>query len=321
MLFALALLIFASLVLAGYALATMSRNREEAKETLGRRLWAMTGGADGTLHRAGVLKDRRLSTIGALNTLLARLGVVSPLVDMIGRAGLKKRVGEVVLYILLAASAGILLVTIATGNPALGILGGAIGAAVPLLVVRRIARRRSALFAEQLPDALDLARAALQAGHGLMASLSVVADEFPDPIAQEFREVTEEVRLGLPLREALDNLSKRVAAPDVALLEIGILVTQDIGGNLAEVLDNMGHTIRERFKVQRETKTLTAQGRLSGGVLTTLPILVGLGLSIMNPGYFAPMLEPGKGRYMLAYAACSLLVGHFVIRRMIRVKV
>jgi tight adherence protein B len=187
--------------------------------------------------------------------------------------------------------------------------------------VRRIASRRSARFAEQLPDALDLARAALQAGHGLMAALSVVADEFPDPIAQEFREVTEEVRLGLPLRDALDNLSTRVAAPDIALLEIGILITQDVGGNLAEVFDNISHTIRERFKVQRETKALTAQGRMSGALLTALPILVALALAILNPGYFAPMFEPGKGRYMLAYAACSLIAGHFMIRRMVRVKV
>jgi len=320
MLFGLALLIFASLVLAGYALATMSRTREEARQALNRRISSVVGAADGTL-RAGVLKDQRLSTIGALNTLLPRLGFVTPLVGMIGRAGLKKRVGEVVLYVLLAAGAAILLVTIVTGNPALGVLAGVVGAAVPFLLVRRMARKRSALFAEQLPDALDLARAALQAGHGLMAALSVVADEFPDPIAQEFREVTEEVRLGLPLREALDNLSKRVDAPDIALLEIGILVTQDIGGNLAEVFDNIGHTIRERFKLQRETKTLTAQGRMSGTVLTALPILVAVGLSILNPGYFAPMFAPGKGRYMLAYAACSLLAGHFVIRRLVRVKV
>jgi len=320
MLFALALLIFASLVLAGYALATMSRGREEAKQALDRRLWTMTGSADGRLQ-AGVLKDRRLSTIGALDTLLPRLGFVTPLVGMINRAGLKKRVGEVVLYVPFGAGAAILLVTMATGNPALGILGGVVGAAVPLLVVRRMARRRSALFAEQLPDALDLARAALQAGHGLMAALSVVADEFPDPIAQEFREVTEEVRLGLPLRDALENLSKRVSAPDIELLEIGILVTQDIGGNLAEVLDNVGHTIRERFKIQRETKALTAQGRMSGALLTALPILVALALAILNPGYFAPMFEPGKGRYMLAYAACSLIAGHFMIRRMVRVKV
>ena len=320
MLAALSLLIFASLVLAGHALATMLGARQEAKQALERRL-ATTIGLSDAARRGGVLKDRRLSTIAVMNTFLSHLGIVTPMTRMVARAGLKKRVGEVVLYILFAAGAAILLVTLTTGKTAFGVAAGAIGAPVPLLVVRRKARRRAALFAEQLPDGLDLVRAALQAGHGLMAAMSVVADEFPDPIAQEFREVTEEVRLGLPLREALDNLSKRVDAPDIALLEIGILITQDVGGNLAEVFDNISHTIRERFKVQREMKALTAQGRMSGSVLTALPIIVAVGLSILNPGYFAAMLEPGKGRYMLAYAACSLLAGHFAIRRLVRVKV
>src|SRR6516164_3911701 len=112
MLFGLALLIFASLALAGYALATMLGAREEARQNLGRRLSTLTGAADGKL-RTGVLKDRRLSTIGALNTLLPRLGFVTPLVGMVGRAGLKKRVGEVVLYVLFAAAAAILIVTMA----------------------------------------------------------------------------------------------------------------------------------------------------------------------------------------------------------------
>src|SRR5262249_58604104 len=113
------------------------RAREEARQNLGRRLSTLAAGTDAK-PRAGVLKDRRLSTIGALNTLLPRFRFVTPLVGMVGRAGLKKRVGEVVLYILLAAAAAILLVTMVTGNPALGVLGGAVGAAVPLVVVRRI---------------------------------------------------------------------------------------------------------------------------------------------------------------------------------------
>ncbi len=316
----LALLIFVSLALAGYALATILRARDEARAILDRRLWTMTGAGDGKLHKA-VLKDRRLSAIGFVNALLPRLGVVQPLMRMTARAGLKKRVGEVLLYVALAACAVTLLVTLATGNLLLGILSGAVGGVVPLLVVRRMARRRSQRFAEQLPDALDLARAALQAGHGFMAALSVVADEFPDPIAQEFREVTEEVRLGLSLREALDDMADRVGTPDLALLQVGVLVAQDIGGNLAEVLDNISYTIRERFKVQRETRVLTAQGRLSGGVLTVLPFLVAIGMSIFNPGYLSPMFESETGRHMLMYAAGSLLVGHFVIRRLVSIKV
>jgi tight adherence protein B len=271
--------------------------------------------------RTAVLKDRRLSTIATLNTLLPRFSMVASLVAMIGRAGLKKRAGEVLLYSALGGSALALFVILITSNFLLALVAGAVGAAFPLIVVQRIARRRSALFAEQLPDALDLARAALQAGHGLMAALGVVAEEFPDPIAHELRELTEEVRLGLPLREALDNLAKRVGAPDLTLLEVGVMVSQDIGGNLAEVFENISHTIRERFKVQRELKVLTAQGRMSGAVLTALPIIVAVGLAILNPDYFAPMFQPGTGRYMMMYVAGSLIAGHFLIRRIVRIEV
>jgi tight adherence protein B len=184
-----------------------------------------------------------------------------------------------------------------------------------------MARRRSALFSDQLPDALDLVRAALQAGHGLMAAMSVVAEEFPDPVAQEFRDVTEEVRLGRPLREALDSLAERVGNPDLALLEVGILTAQDIGGNLAEVLDKISHTIRERFKIERELKTLTAQGRMSSHVITALPFLVGGAMVVLNPAYLTPILHTKTGWYMLTYAAVSLLAGHFMIRRIIRIEV
>src|SRR5262249_58726203 len=139
--------------------------------------------------------------ISVVNSALPRMRMTVPMIRMIGRAGLKKRVGEVLLYVPLAACAGFLLVTLVTGKAALGVSAGAVGAMIPLLVVRRMARRRRQLFGEQLPDALDLVRAALQAGHGLMAAMSVVSEEFPDPIAEEFRDVTEEVRLGRPLRE------------------------------------------------------------------------------------------------------------------------
>jgi len=320
MLAALALLIFGSLVLAGYALAMMLGARQEAKEALERRL-ATTIGLSDAARRGGVLKDRRLSTIAVVNTFLSRPGIATSMIRMVARAGLKKRAGEVLLYVPLAAFMGFLLVTLTTGKAAFGIAAGAVGAAVPLLVVRRKARRRAALFAEQLPDGLDLVRAALQAGHGLMAAMSVVADEFPDPIAQEFREVSEEVRLGRPLREALDNLAERVDNPDVALLEVGILTAQEIGGNLAEVLDKIGYTIRERFKLQRDTQVLTAQGRLSGWVLTALPFLAALGMTILNPGYFETMLQQPMGRILLAYALGSLLMGHFLIRRIVTIEV
>jgi tight adherence protein B len=315
----LALLIFASLTLAGYALAAMARERETAKQAMDRRLWTMAG-SDGKLH-AGVLKDRRLSAIGFVNAVLPRFKIVVPLGRMIVRAGLKKRVGEVLLFMVFLALSASVVCAVVTRNSLLSIVAGAVAGALPVMLVRRMARKRSLLFAEQLPDALDLARSALQAGHGLMAALTVVADEFPDPISQEFRELTEEVRLGLPMREALDNLADRVGTPDLALLEVGVLIAQDIGGNLVEVFDNISYTIRERFKVQRETKVLTAQGRMSGGVLTALPFLVAGGMAAFSPSYFAPMFQTPTGHHLLMYAGASILMGHFVIRRLVTIKV
>jgi tight adherence protein B len=310
------LLIFGALVLAGCALAA---GLQKQREALKRRIASATGGAAGA--RGGVLKDHRLSAISFLNGHLAGVALVAPMVRLIAGAGLKKRVGEVLLYVPLAGCAGFLVVTLATGQAGPGVAAGAVGAALPLLVIRRMARKRQALFADQLPDALDLVRAALQAGHGLLAAMAVVAEEFPDPIATEFRDVSEEVRLGRPLREALDNLAMRVANPDVSLLQVGILTAQDVGGNLAEVLEKVSHTIRERFKLQRDVEALTAQGRLSGGVLTALPFLAAGGMMLLNRGYFLSLLENPKGSYLIGYALLSLLMGHLAIRRIVRIEV
>jgi tight adherence protein B len=315
-----ALLLFAFFALVGYAVSGWAEEREEAKEVLGRRLTSMTGAAVGAAS-AAVLKDRRLSRIGFLNTILQRLGITKNLVRVVRQAGLQRRVGEVLLYMLLLAAAAFLLVTLLVGRTPFAVIAAVIGGLLPLMIVLRMRRRRLALFGEQLPDALDLVRAALQAGHGLMAAMTVVAEEFPDPVAQEFRDVSEEVRLGRPLREALDNLAERTANPDVALLQVGILTAQDIGGNLAEVIDKISHTIRERFKLQRDTQVLTAQGRMSGGVITALPLVVGVATAIFNPGFLNLLFETTAGHYMLAYAATSLLLGHFVIRRLVRIEV
>src|SRR5262249_35778061 len=161
------------------------------------------------------------------------------------------------------------------------IIGGVMGL-MPILVVARIRRKRLLLFQEQLPDSLDLIRSALQAGHGLVTAMQVASETLPDPVAMELRYVVEETRLGLPLRDALYHLSERVGAPTVPLLIVGILVSQEVGGNLAEVVDNTAYTIRERAKLQRDVRVLTAQSRFSALVLTLLPVAVGLFMATFN---------------------------------------
>jgi tight adherence protein B len=240
---------------------------------------------------------------------------------MIEQAGLRRRVGEVLLYVVLLFLIVTLLLAILGMGRVVALLFGALVAAVPLLVVARMRHKRALRFAEQLPDALDLIRAALQAGHGLVSACAVVGETFADPVAQEFRHLCDEVRLGLPLRDALLNLPQRVPDDNLPILVVGILTAQEVGGNLAEVVENIAHTIRERAKLHRDVRALTAQGRLSGGVLTGLPLFVGLAMFLFNPKYFAPMVEETAGHYMMLYVLVSLLFGHFVIRRIVRVPV
>jgi len=320
-----ALLVFASLALLGFAVSGWARGREESKRTLDRRVAVMTGAAVAEAPAEGsqssVIKDRRLSGIAFLNTLLRRVSRLNPLVRMIRQAGLKKRVGEILLYVPLLGVGGYVAVVFFGGPEAAGLGAGLVAGAVPLMVVRRMQRKRNHLFSEQLPDALDLIRAALQAGHSLSSALYVVADEFPDPIAHEFREVAEEMRLGLPMRDALSHLTDRVDDSNLPILIIGVLVTQEIGGNLAEVLSNISHTIRERFKLLRETKVMTAQGKMSGNLLSALPFCVAVGVFMMNPTYFSPMLHTTTGLYMLGYAVVSIVLGHVVISRITNIRV
>jgi len=192
---------------------------------------------------------------------------------------------------------------------------------LPLARILWARDRRLAAIEQQLPDALDLIRAALQAGHGLVASCGVVAETFADPVAQEFRYLCEEVRLGLPLRDALVNLTQRVNDENLPILVVGTLTAQEVGGNLAEVVDNIAHTIRERAKLQRDIQVMTAQGRLSGLVLTALPFIVGTFMFLRNPTYFGPMVTRRTGQMWLLYGCVSLLAGHIMVRRIVKIQV
>ena len=313
----LSLLLFAAIVLSGYSLFTWAQQSTEQREATKSRLRRVTQGAQRAASVA-LLRDERLSAIPALNALLIRTPFVVGLVRLVRQAGLRQRAGEVILYIPLLAIIGMLFVRVIGAPWSIALLVAMIMGFLPIAVVLRLRRKRLELFQEQLPDALDLIRSALQAGHGLIAALSVAAETLPDPVGAELRYVVDETRLGLTMREALYHLVDRVADPNIPLLIVGILVTQEVGGNLSEVIDNTAYTIRERAKLQREIRVLTAQSRISGLVLTLLPVALGLFLYLFNYKYFQPMLEDPAGWKLLAYAAGSILVGNLIMRRIIR---
>jgi tight adherence protein B len=316
----LAVLLFTAIALAGFGAYAWSRETKEHRDTLRGRLRKLAIATPDNIT-ASLLRDQRLSAIPALDTLLSRTPFVVPFVNMIRQAGLRQRVGEIVLYIPLLATIGILGTRFFEGRWIVAFGLAAFLGFLPILVVARIRRKRLQLFQEQLPDALDLIRSALQAGHGLITAMQVASETLPDPVAMELRYVVDEVRLGLTLRDALYHLSARVGDPNVPLLIVGILVSQEVGGNLAEVVDNTAYTIRERAKLQREIRVLTAQSRLSALVLTILPVAVGLFMAIFNGEYFEPMILTPEGHRLLLLSGTLILMGHILIQRIIRFRV
>lgn len=324
MFFAVAVIFFCALALAGIAITSALKEKDEAQQNLIQRLDTQTGVApkpDKVKAKSSLVKDFRLSSIEVLNGWLSRVSFVSGLARKMRQAGMNRRVGEVVLYIPLLASVGFLAGLTFLGSVGPAVILGFIGASIPNVVIGRMRAKRIQMFAEQLPDALDLVRAALQAGHSFISALKVVAEEFPDPVAAEFDTIAEEMKLGLPIREALLGLQDRVDDPNVPVLVVGVLVVQESGGNLAEVLENVAHTVRERFKLLRDVEVMTAQGKLSGGMLTCLPLLVTLALYFVTPGYFDAMFESPTGMYMMGYAAFSIVMGHLMIQRIVKIKV
>lgn len=315
-----AIIFFVVIVALGTGVAVYLGRRDEARETLRSRLDRQAG-VSAEPEASSVLLDRRLSSIRFLNEILSRSRMVRSLALMTRQAGLRRRVGEVLLYIPLLGSLGVLGGMWFTQNIIIALALGGVALLIPLWFVDRMRKKRVRAFSEQLPDALDLMKAALQAGHSFLTALKVVADDFPEPIANEFDTVAEEIRHGLPMRDALMGLEERVPDSNVPMLVIGILVTQESGGNLVEVLGNVSHTIRERFKLMRDVETMTSQGRLSGMMLSALPILVSFLVFMVIPGYYDPVFATTTGHYMIAYCIVSIITGHLVIQRMVQIKV
>jgi tight adherence protein B len=202
-----------------------------------------------------------------------------------------------------------------TGSPVFAVVGAAAGAALPYGYVAHRRSRRLARFEEQFPAAVDLLGRAMRAGHPLSSALKMVAEESPEPVAGEFRAVFEEQRFGLPFAESLGSFADRVPLPDVRIFVTAVLIQREVGGNLAEILDNLAEIIRQRFMLQRQLQVLTAEGRYSVYVLSALPILIGGFVFMTNRDYLRPLWETGGGRAMLYGAVMAQVVGYMWMRR------
>jgi tight adherence protein B len=227
----------------------------------------------------------------------------------------------------------VLLVAVALGA-GLGLLGlvmiklpvamfllGAFGFALPFLYLNWKRGKRLLKFEEEFPEALDLISRALKAGHAFVTGLKMVADEMPEPVGPEFRKTFDEQNFGLPLKDALENLTTRIPSLDVRFFSTAVLIQRETGGNLSEILENLGHVVRERFKILRQVRVHTAHGRLTGYVLLALPFVLAIALMFINPDHMNLLFRERIGQIMLMVAMVMQTTGYFWIKQVIKIEV
>lgn len=279
------------------------------------------GHRDPVAQRREIERDRRYSSIPWFDRLLARVDLGQRLEMLIFQAGMNLRPGVLVMMILTCAVVGYVAGLTMTHRLVPALLAMAACGFAPLLYVKWRKAKRMRAFAEEFPDALDLLVSALRAGLSFTAAMQIVAEESPQPVRGEFAITVEEQSLGLDFRESLVNLSKRVDSVDLKFFVTAIILQRETGGNLVEVLEGTARLIRDRFRILGDIQTFTAQGRLTGAILSALPICIGLFSWLMAPEYFKPMIESPAGRFALWSAGLMQLGGALVIRRIVDVKV
>ena len=253
--------------------------------------------------------------------MLGRLPHLRDLQDLLDQTDLGWNVGS---FMLLTVGASVAFGTTAlfvTNYPVVALVAAVVGGTLPYLYVRRKRTKRQNAFLEAFAEGIELLSRALRAGHAFSTGLQMVADEANEPVASEFRTVFEEHKFGLPLDEALYGLIDRMDIPDVHIFVTAVLIQREVGGNLAEVLDTLAETIRERFQIRRQIRVHTAQGRLTGYVLVALPIVMVFLVTALNRDYLAILWEEPIGRLLVAVAALLQIVGFFVIRRIVHIEV
>ena len=270
---------------------------------------------------AGLVRQEVFSQVPAINRLLVQVPLAARLHIFIEQAGMQITVAMVVLISLASAFFVLLLGLLLFVPPLLAILLAVGAGSIPFFVISVKRQRRFAKFAEIFPDAIDMLARAVRAGHAFTTGLEMMSREMPEPLASEFRTTYEQQNFGMPIREALHNLSVRMPLPDVRFFVSALQIQRESGGNLAEILTNLAQVIRERFKILRQVRVFTAQGRMTRYILMALAPGFGLIIFFANPKYLAPLWTDPLGRKWLVIAAILQVIGLMLTRKIIRIKI
>jgi len=308
------------LVLGAYLFATHGTDQKRAK--LQKRL------SEALLHSAQtedvdvvLARNELMSEIPWMNQMMINIQGTLHLKRMLDQADLHITPSRLLMFSFMAGMLGGLAASVLTVFIPLMILAGLTCASIPLIHVWYKRKKRFDAFLEQLPDALDLVSRALSAGHAFPEALHMVSTEMPEPIATEFRKAYEEQNLGLSVKLALENLTQRIPLLDLKMCVTAVLIQRETGGNLAEILEKVSYTIRERFRILGDLKTLTTSSRMSAWLLCGLPIFVALAVTVMNPDYMSVLWKDPRGHYLIAAALVMQITGMLIVRKILKIQI
>ncbi len=307
------------LVLGGYIAASMLPGLV-AERRMGRRLHDVSAPADQPVDELSLLMKSTEGPLPAMERFFAKTSAGSWLEKLIRQSGVQTSPSAIAVIALgLATGAGALAAWLV--NAAVAPLAAVAAAFLPFgfLLQRRSSRMHA--FEEQFPEALDLMARALRAGHAFQTSLGMAAEEMRAPVGPEFKRTFDQQNYGLPLRDALTQMSERMPLLDVRFFVTAVLIQRETGGNLSEILENLGHVVRERFKIRRQVRVYTAHGRFTAFVLLSLPAALAIALMFINPEHMQLLFKERMGQTMLLGAMVMQAVGFVWIRQVIKIEV
>ena len=268
-----------------------------------------------------IMRREVLSKIPQINRLLREILVLRRLHLSLKQAGIDLTVTTLLSLSLLLGIVAYLIAVLAHMPWMLSLMAATLSAVIPFCVVGYKRNRRFAKFEELFPDSMDMLGRAVRAGHAFTTGLELIANEMPEPISTEFRTTYDQQNLGLPLRDALSNLTVRMPLPDVRIFVTALQIQRESGGNLAEILDNLSRVVRDRFKLMRQVRIYTSEGRLSLYILTGLPPVAAIVFFIFNPDYMMKLFTNPLGHKMILAAITMQVIGYLVIKKIVTLKV
>jgi tight adherence protein B len=314
-------LVFVAVTLVVFAAISLFDQRKAQARVLRDRLSPVQKLSEQAAPEVAFLRDEVLSRIPAFDNYLRRSERVSELQKTLEQGNIDVRAGNFIMLCIISALVFALVGFIFGANLIFGWVGALIGFFIPYAYASHRRTKRFQKFEEKFPEAIDTLARAVRAGHAFTTAIEMIANEVSEPVAGEFRQLFEEQKFGLPVRDALLNLTDRIPLVDVKFFVTAVMLQRETGGNLAEILDNLSYVIRERFKILRQVRVHTAQGRLTMVLLMALPPTIVVVMQVLNPGFIQPLFSEFLGHVLIVAGISLQTIGYFVIRKIIRIQV